>query len=69
MPNIHVEFFAGRTIEQKRALAVALTETTVKILGGTPDSVNIIFSDVQRHDWATGGVLWSDKRPAPPAPT
>jgi 4-oxalocrotonate tautomerase len=66
MPTIHVELFAGRTVEQKRALAQALTEATVRTLGGSPDSVDIIFRDVERHDWATGGTLWSDRAPAPP---
>lgn len=66
MPTLHVELFAGRTVEQKRALAQALTEATVKTLGGSPDGVDVIFTDVQRHDWATGGQLWSDKMPAVP---
>ena len=65
MPTIHVELFAGRTLDQKRALAAALTEATVKTLGGSAASIDIIFRDVERHDWATGGELWSDKSPAP----
>lgn len=65
MPTIRVELFAGRTLEQKRALAAALTEATVKTLGASPDSVDVIFQDVQRSDWATGGQLWSDKASAP----
>ncbi len=63
MPTIHVELFAGRTVEQKRALAAALTEACVKTLGGSADGVDVIFTDVQRHDWATGGRLWSDPPP------
>jgi 4-oxalocrotonate tautomerase len=66
MPTIHVELFAGRTLDQKRALAQALTDATVKTLGGSADSVDVIFVDVQRQDWATAGVLWSDKAPAAP---
>lgn len=64
MPTIRVELFAGRTVEQKSALAAALTEATVKTLGGSPDSVDILFFDIERHDWSTGGQLWSDKAPA-----
>lgn len=66
MPTIRVELFEGRTPEQKRALAEALTEATVRTLGGSPDAVDILFYDIRREDWATGGVLWSDKptRPA-----
>ncbi|HOW46464.1 MAG TPA: 4-oxalocrotonate tautomerase [Rubrivivax sp.] len=66
MPTLHVELFAGRTVEQKRALAAALTEACVKTLGGSPEAVDVIFRDVERHDWASGGRLWSDA--APPEP-
>jgi 4-oxalocrotonate tautomerase len=67
MPTIRVELFAGRTHEQKAALAAALTEATVRTLGGSPDSVDVLFFDIERSDWATGGTLWSDKAPPPPA--
>ncbi len=66
MPTIRVELFEGRTVEQKRALAQALTEACVRTLGGSADGVDILFYDIARHDWATGGQLWSDK--APPKP-
>ena len=58
MPTIRVELFEGRTVEQKRALAQALTEATVRTLGGSPDAVDILFYDIAKHDWATGGKLW-----------
>jgi 4-oxalocrotonate tautomerase len=63
MPTIRVELFEGRSVEHKRALAQALTEATVRTLGGSADGVDIVFHDIARHDWATGGVLWSDPRP------
>jgi 4-oxalocrotonate tautomerase len=65
MPTLHVEFFEGRTVEQKRALARELTDACVRVLGGSADSVDVIFTDVKREDWATGGVLWSDKATKP----
>ena len=65
MPTIRVELFEGRTVEQKRALAQALTEAAVRTLGGSPESVDILFYDIARSDWATGGTLWSDRSPAP----
>ena len=65
MPTLHVEFFEGRTVEQKRALAKELTQACVRVLGGSADSVDVIFTDVKREDWATGGVLWSDKAAKP----
>lgn len=62
MPTIRVELFEGRTVDQKRALAKALTEATVQTLGGSPDAVDILFFDMKREDWATGGELWEDKK-------
>ena len=67
MPTIHVELFEGRNVDQKRALARALTDAAVGVLGGSPDGVDVVFVDVARHDWATGGVLWSDKTAPPKA--
>ncbi|MCU0928983.1 MAG: 4-oxalocrotonate tautomerase [Burkholderiaceae bacterium] len=67
MPTIRVELFDGRTVEQKRALAQALTDACVNTLGGSADGVDILFYDIARHDWATGGQLWSDKAAPKPA--
>ena len=68
MPTLHIELFEGRTPAQKSALAKELTDACVRVLGGSPDGVDVIFTDVARHDWATGGVLWSTKPAAPPKP-
>jgi 4-oxalocrotonate tautomerase len=62
MPIIRVELLAGRPQEQKKELAKALTEATVKALGVSPEAVDVILVDVQRSDWAKGGVLWSEKK-------
>jgi len=40
-------------------------EATARTLGCTPDGVDVIFQDIERHDWATGGKLWSEKAQAP----
>lgn len=68
MPTVHVQLFKGRTTDQKRAASAAITEAVVATLGGNAATVQVIFHDIERHDWATGGVLWSDQPPAPPAP-
>ena len=65
MPTIRVEMFEGRTPDQKRALAAALTEACVRTIGAAPDSVDILFFDIATQNWATGGTLWSDKGAAP----
>ena len=62
MPTYHVEMMAGRIIEQKKKLVEAITRVSVEILGGVPESVDIIITDIQRENWATGGKLWSEPR-------
>ncbi len=62
MPTLRVELFEGRTPEQKAELAKELTAACVRVLGGSPDVVDVLFFDVARQNWATGGVLWSDKQ-------
>ena len=62
MPTIRVELLEGRTPQQKKDLAQALTEACVKTLGSSAESVDVLFFDVPHHDWATGGVPWSEKR-------
>lgn len=62
MPTIRVDLLEGRTVEQKRAFAEAVTEVVVKTLGGSADTVDVIFTDIAKHDWATAGKLWSEPR-------
>jgi 4-oxalocrotonate tautomerase len=61
MPMIHVEMFAGRTPDQKRALVKALTEAFVSTAGSTPESVQIVLREVEKADWATAGVFASER--------
>lgn len=61
MPTIRVELMEGRTVEQKKALAQALTKAVVDTLGSKPEAVDVLLFDIKRQDWATGGVLWSEK--------
>ena len=64
MPTIRVDMFEGRTPEQKREFVKALTQACVDTLGSKPESVDVILYDVKPSDWATGGQLWSEKKPA-----
>jgi 4-oxalocrotonate tautomerase len=62
MPTYHVEMFEGRTVEQKKKLVAEITRVTVEVLGGSPESVDIIITDVKRENWASSGKLWSEPR-------
>jgi 4-oxalocrotonate tautomerase len=62
MPTYHVEMLEGRTLEQKKKLVEAITRVSVEVLGGQPDSVDVLITDIKRENWATGGKLWSEPR-------
>ena len=60
MPNITVQWYAGRTPQQKRELTAAITEAMVRIGKTTPEQVHIVFQDVEKSDWGVNGRLASD---------
>jgi len=59
MPIVRVSMHSGRTAAQKAELARAITEAIVKIARTTPEATTVIFEDVPKENWATGGVLAS----------
>lgn len=60
MPTYHIEMLEGRTLAQKKKLVEEITRVSVEVLGGKPESVDILITDVKRENWATGGVLWTE---------
>ncbi len=63
MPTYHVEMIEGRTESQKKRLVQEITRVSVEVLGGSPESVDVLIVDVKPGNWATGGRLWSEPRP------
>jgi 4-oxalocrotonate tautomerase len=60
MPVVTIQLFEGRTVEQKRAIAKAITDALVNIGKTTPDQVHIVFQEIARHNWAHAGKLASE---------
>ena len=60
MPIVRVELWPGRTEQQKRELAKAITEAVVRIAGTTPEATFVIFQDIDKGNWAQSGKLASD---------
>jgi 4-oxalocrotonate tautomerase len=61
VPFISVEILEGRTREQRRDFAEAVTEAAIKSLGAQRERVRIRFIDLHPDDLARGGVLVSDE--------
>ena len=60
MPYVIVELFEGRTVEQKRACAKALTDAIVEHLNTSPEATHILFHELKRENSAHAGKLASD---------
>lgn len=60
MPIVRIEMWPGRTRSQKAELARVITEAMVDIAGTTAQATTVIFEDIARENWATGGVLASE---------
>jgi 4-oxalocrotonate tautomerase len=60
MPNVTIQWYAGRTDQQKREIVVAVTEALVKIGKTTPEQCHIVFQDVEKTNWGVNGKLASD---------
>jgi len=67
MPLVTIDLWEGRSVEQKRKLAQALTEAVVNTLGINERVVWVIMREEPRTNWAIGGKLCSDQPPSLPS--
>ena len=61
MPFITIQIAKGHSLEKKRELAQAVTDTVVSNLGTKPEWVTIHIDEFDRESWAVGGKLHVDK--------
>ena len=57
MPVVTIEWYEGRSPEQKRELAEKLTDLMVDVGRTERDHVWIRFVDSPRSEWAMGGEI------------
>ena len=55
MPMITVEWFEGRTPQQKAQLAARITDAFAEVAGAPREQVWIVFNDKKKSDWTMGG--------------
>ncbi|WP_098956985.1 tautomerase family protein [Pseudonocardia sp. N23] len=53
MPFIRVDWFPGRTLEQKPELAEVATREFSRIADCRPETINFIVTEVGRETWGT----------------
>jgi 4-oxalocrotonate tautomerase len=57
MPIVRIEWMAGRTLDQKQAVAEQVTQAVAEIGHVRPEDVWVLFTDVAPSDWAASGRL------------
>ena len=57
MPIVTIEWYEGRSPEQKREIAEKLTDLLVEVGKTEPEHVWIRLVDSSKGDWAMGGEL------------
>jgi 4-oxalocrotonate tautomerase len=61
VPVVTVQMLSGRSDDQKRSLVKAMTDAMVTTCGVSADAVWVIVNEVERENWAAGGVTYADK--------
>ncbi|MEX2644064.1 MAG: 2-hydroxymuconate tautomerase [Acetobacterales bacterium] len=64
MPFIHVHLTEGRSDEQKKKVAEAITDAMDKHMGAPREATSVIFSDVAPNDWVVGGKTLAERKKA-----
>lgn len=62
MAVVTVQLWSGRTVDQKRNLAKAITDAMVEHVSAHRDGLHVIIQDVPRDSWARAGVLGIDRK-------
>ena len=61
MPVVRIETVGKLTEEQKARIAREITETLKNVAGKSPESVYVHIQEVERENFAAGGVLFSQR--------
>lgn len=62
MPHVQITMLKGRTIDQKRKIVQRVTDAIAEEGKTAKEGVTITIVEVEREDYAHGGVLIADKK-------
>lgn len=60
MPMVMVQMLEGRTQDQKKRLADAITKALIEHANAKLESCEVVIYDVPRASWMTAGKMMSD---------
>ena len=62
MPFVNVKMLKGRTQDQKRDLARAITDAMVEICGAPEEGTMVVIEEFEPDQWAVGGTMVSQRQ-------
>lgn len=63
MPVVHIYMYTGRTKKQKSEMVRRISKNFEEVLSVKPESLNVLFHDMEKSDWGIRGALASDPPP------
>jgi 4-oxalocrotonate tautomerase len=66
MPFVRIDLWPTVTPEQKKVLIKNVTDAVVNAVGCPAMAVEIILNDVDKENWAQGGVTHAERSPVSP---
>ncbi|MFK7893841.1 MAG: 4-oxalocrotonate tautomerase family protein [Granulosicoccus sp.] len=62
MPIVRITLAEGRTAEQKKALALEVTDSVVRHCNAHAAHVYVVFDDVHPDEWLVGGETITERK-------
>ena len=61
MPMVQITMLEGRTADQKRKIAKRITDTLVEEAGARREGIIVVFHELSKESYSSGGELMADK--------
>jgi len=63
MPVVQVYLYKGRSKEVKKELVRRISKDFQEVANVSPESLHVLFHDMEKDDWGTRGTLASELPP------
>lgn len=60
MPVVQIYMYKGKSKEQKKRLVERIAKDFEEVVNVKPESLHILFHELDKEDWGTRGTLASD---------
>ena len=63
MPIVRIDMWPGRSRDEKNTLIRNVTDAVAQSIGCPEQAVEVLLYEVDKQDWAAGGVCNADRPP------